>query len=369
MTRRAEGASWSSAPVDAACRSDKGIAMANAYISGTGFYVPPRVLTNDDLAREYGIDTTHEWIVQRTGIEARRFADEGIGTSDLAVKACEEAITRAGIRKQDLDMILFATLSPEHHFPGSGVYLQRKLGLLDGDAPRFVPAMDIRNQCTGFLYGLGTAASMVQSGAARHVLLVGAETHSAAIDLSTRGRQVSTLFGDGAGAVVVSATDEDRGVRTWHLGADGRFAEKLCMKVWDIKRRPYLPVNEQDAGQVPLDMLWPYMEGKVVFRHAVERMCGALLQACWALNLEARDIDLFFFHQANKRINEYVANTMNIPPERVLSNIERYGNTTAATIPILLAEAERDGVLRRGMKVAMVAFGSGFTWGSAIVDW
>jgi 3-oxoacyl-[acyl-carrier-protein] synthase-3 len=210
---------------------------------------------------------------------------------------------------------------------------------------------------------------MIQAGAAKHVLLVGAETHSAAIDLSTRGRQVSTLFGDGAGAVVVSATDEDRGVRTWHLGADGRFAEKLCMSVWNIRKRPYLPVNEDGVGQVPVDMLWPYMEGKVVFRHAVERMCGALMQACWALSVDARDIDLFFFHQANKRINEYVANTLGIPPEKVPSNIERYGNTTAATIPILLAEAERDGILRRGMKVAMVAFGSGFTWGSAIVDW
>ncbi|AKT36704.1 3-oxoacyl-ACP synthase III family protein [Chondromyces crocatus] len=343
--------------------------MLNAYISGTGSYVPPRVVTNDDLARDFGIDTTHEWVVQRTGIEARRFAEEGVGSSDLAVHAAEEAIARAGIQKHDLDLILFSTLSPEHHFPGSGVYLQRKLGLLEGDSPKFVPAMDIRNQCSGFLYGLGTATAMVRSGAARHVLVVGAETHSAALDLSTRGRQVASLFGDGAGAVIVSATEEDRGVRTWHLGADGRFADTLCLKVWDIRKRPYIPVGEDGMGRVDPAMLWPYMEGKVVFRHAVERMCGALMQACWALNVDANDIDLFFFHQANKRINEYVASTLNIPPHKVLSNIERYGNTTAATIPLLLAEAEREGTLRKGMKVALVAFGSGFTWGSAIVDW
>lgn len=343
--------------------------MVNAYISGTGFYVPPRVVTNEDLARQYGMDTTHEWIFQRTGIEARRFADEGIGSADLAVPAAEEAIARAGIQKQDIDMILFATLSPEQHFPGSGVYLQRKLGFPEGDSPRFVPAMDIRTQCSGFLYALGTATSMIKSGAAKHILVVGSETHSAALDLTTRGRQVGSLFGDGAGAVVVSATEEDRGVRTWHLGADGRFADVLCLKVWDIRKRPYIPVNADGSGRIEVEALWPYMEGKVVFRHAVERMCGALMQACWSQNLDAKDIDLFFFHQANKRINEYVANTMGIPPEKVPSNIERYGNTTAATIPILLAEAERDGVLKRGMKIAMVAFGSGFTWGSAIMDW
>jgi 3-oxoacyl-[acyl-carrier-protein] synthase-3 len=343
--------------------------MPNAFISGTGYYVPPRVVTNDDLAKTYGIDTTHDWIVQRTGIEARRFAEEGVGSSDLAVKAAEDAIARAKIDKTDLDMILLATLSPDMCFPGTGVFLQRKLGLCDGDSPKFVPAMDIRNQCSGFLYGLGTATSMVKSGAAKHVLVVGAETHSAAIDLTTRGRTVSTLFGDGAGAVVVSATDEDRGVRTWHLGADGRFAENLCMRVWDISKRPYIPLDADGVGHVDVGQLWPHMDGKIVFRHAVERMCGALMQACWTLSVDLKDVDLFCFHQANKRINEYVATTMGIPHDKLLSNIERYGNTTAATIPILLAEAEREGRLKRGMKVAMVAFGSGFTWGSALVDW
>jgi 3-oxoacyl-[acyl-carrier-protein] synthase-3 len=342
--------------------------VANAYISGTGFYVPPRVVTNEDLAAR-GIDTTHDWIVQRTGIEQRRFADEGVGTSDLAVKAAEDAILRAKIEKKDLDLIIFATLSPDFCFPGSGVLLQKKLGLADGDAPKFVPAMDIRNQCSGFLYGLATASAMVKSGQAKHVLLVGAETHSAALDFTTRGRTVSSLFGDGAGAVVVSATDEDRGIRGTWLGADGRFADALCQKIFDISKRPYIPVNAEGVGQVAPEMMFAHMDGKIVFKHAVEKMCLALMQACWATNVDPGQIDLFFFHQANMRINQYVAQQLKLPEEKVVHNIQRYGNTTAATIPILLAEAERDGKLRRGMKVAMVAFGSGFTWGSSLVDW
>jgi 3-oxoacyl-[acyl-carrier-protein] synthase-3 len=343
--------------------------MPNAYISGTGFYVPPRVVTNADLAKDYGIDTTHEWIVQRTGIEERHFADAGVGSADLALPAAERAIAAAGIQKTDLDMILFATLSPDHAFPGSGVYLQQKLGLCDGDSPKFVPALDIRNQCSGFVYGLATASSMVQSGACKHVLLVGAETHSAALDLSTAGRTVSSLFGDGAGAVVVSATDEDRGVRGWYLGADGRHADVLSQKVWDIKQRPFIPLNAEGVGQVQPDHMWARMDGKLVFRNAVERMIGVLMQACMAQGLTRDDIDLFLFHQANLRINQYVAQQIGIPEDRVVHNIQRYGNTTAATIPILLAESVESGKLKRGMKVAMIAFGSGFTWGAVIADW
>jgi len=342
--------------------------MPNAYISGTGGYVPPRVVTNDDLAKQYGIDTTHEWIVQRTGIEERRFADEGIGSGDLGAEAAKPALEMAGIGARDVDIILFATLSPEMHFPGSGMFMQRKLGLFEGE-PKFVPVMDIRNQCSGFVYGLGAAASMVKCGAAKHVLVVGAETHSAALDFTTRGRSVASLFGDGAGAVVVSATDEDRGVRKWWLGADGRHAEALCLPVWDIRKRPYVPVNERGNGEVVPEMLWPQMDGKVVFRHAVEKMCLCLMQAMWDQQLEVKDVDLFLFHQANLRINEYVAKQMGIPDDKLAHNIQRYGNTTAATIPLLLDEAVRSGRLKRGMKVAMVAFGAGFTWGSAIVDW
>lgn len=341
--------------------------MSNAFISGTGFYVPPRVVSNHDLITKYRIETTHEWIVQRTGIEERRFADEGVGTADLALAASTMALERAGLVAKDLDLILFATLSPETAFPGSGVYLQRKLGLLD-DSPKFVPAMDIRNQCSGFLYGLATAAAFVRSGAARHVLLVGAETHSAALNLSSGGKSVAALFGDGAGAVVVSATDEDRGIRGTWLGADGRFAETLSQPIWDITKRPFIPVNDQGVGQVAPDKLWAGMNGKVVFKHAVEKMILSVMQACWALQIEPKDIDLFLFHQANMRINQYVQGQLGLPDEKVPHNIQHYGNTTAATLPILLAEADQAGKLTKGKRVALVAFGSGFTWGSAIVD-
>jgi 3-oxoacyl-[acyl-carrier-protein] synthase-3 len=342
--------------------------VPNAFISGTGFYVPPRVVTNDDLIA-MGIDTTNDWIVQRTGIEARRYAEEGVGTSDLAVPAARDAIERAGLTARDLDFIVFATLSPDMAFPGSGVLLQQKLGLCEGPEPKFVGALDVRNQCSGFLYSLHVATGLVKSGSARHVLVVGAETHSAAIDISTRGRTVSSLFGDGAGAVVVSATDEDRGVRGTWLGADGRYAEMLCQKVWDIRKRPFIPLDANGVGQVDPSHMYAQMDGRTVFKHAVEKMCMALMQACWATSTDPKQIDLFFFHQANMRINQYVAKQLSLPDEKVVHNIQRYGNTTAATIPILLAEAERDGRLKRGMRVAMVAFGSGFTWGSAMVDW
>lgn len=342
--------------------------MPNAYISGTGGYVPPRVVTNDDLVKDFGIDTSHEWILQRTGIEERRFAEAGVCSADMAVPAAEMALERAGLQKSDLDMIVFATLSPKHAFPGDGVYLQEKLGLC-GEGARFIPALDVRNQCSGFLYGLSVATSMVKSGAMKHVLLVGGETHSHALDLSTKGRTVASLFGDGAGAVIVSATEEDRGVRGWYLGADGRYADKLCQKVWDMSRFPYFDQNPDGTGTVRSDEMWAYMEGRLVFKNAVERMIQVLMTACWDQGITLQDIDLFCFHQANLRINQMVAQMLEIPEEKTVHNIQRYGNTTAATIPLLLSEAVETGKLKPGMKVAMVAFGSGFTWGAAIVDW
>jgi 3-oxoacyl-[acyl-carrier-protein] synthase-3 len=343
--------------------------MLNAYISGTGFYVPPRVVTNQMLADEYGIETTDEWIRTRTGIEERRFVEDGVGTSELAAHASEAAIERAGIDKKDVGLIIFATLSPDHHFPGTGVYLQRRLGMTDGDDAAFVPALDVRNQCSGFVYGLSVAASMVQSGGVNHVLVVGAETHSHALDLTTRGRGVCTLFGDGAGAVIVSATEEDRGVRGWSLGADGRHADVLCQKVWDVRKKNFMDVDEDGNGIIKPEMMWAQMNGKVVFKHAVRRMIETLMTTCMKLGVTGEDIDLFLFHQANLRINQHVQRMLKIPDEKVVHNIERYGNTTAATIPILLAEAERSGKLQPGMKVAVVAFGAGFTWGSLIMDW
>jgi 3-oxoacyl-[acyl-carrier-protein] synthase-3 len=342
--------------------------MRNAIISGTGFYAPPRVVTNDHLKSQYGIDTTHEWIVQRTGIEERHFADAGVACSDLALKAAEQAISNAGIAKGDLDLIIFCTLSPDYHFPGTGVVLQQKLGLCD--MGKFIPALDIRNQCSGFLYGLSTATSFVRSGTYNNVLLVGAEIHSAALDLSTRGRTVASLFGDGAGAVVVSASEAGgRGVRRVHLGADGRFADILCQKIWDISQRPFIPQDTAGIGQVQPEMMWARMDGKQVFRHAVERMIGSLMEVAGQEQLTLDDIDLFVFHQANLRINQYVQQHLGAPESKFVSNIQRYGNTTAATIPSLLHEATMSGKLKRGMTVATVAFGSGFTWGAAIIDW
>jgi 3-oxoacyl-[acyl-carrier-protein] synthase-3 len=237
------------------------------------------------------------------------------------------------------------------------------------DEGHFVPCLDIRNQCSGFLYGLGTATSMVKSGACKHVLLVGAEVHTAAMDFSTGGRDVCSLFGDGAGAVVVSATDEDRGVRGWYLGADGRHARALALQLWDISKRPYLRVDEEGTGHVPHAELWPRMQGKLVFKHAVERMIGVMMQAFQDQNMSIDDVDLFCFHQANLRINQYIQNAIGAPEEKFINNIQRYGNTTAATLPSLLYEAQKEGRLTRGKKVVLVAFGSGFTWGCAVIDW
>ncbi len=344
--------------------------MTNATISGTGFYVPPRVVTNDDLIREFGIETSDEWIQQRSGIRERRFAAAGVGTSDLALEATTMALADAGIAPQDLDMILFATLSPDHCFPGSGVYLQDKLGLCAGERIKYVPCLDIRNQCSGFLYGTQVATALIESGQCRRVLLVGAEVHSHALDLTTRGRTVASLFGDGAGAVVFSATDEDKGVRGVWLGADGSNADVLAQRIWNIAEFPFVELDDEGFGRIPPQHLFAQMDGKTVFKHAVTKISGALMQALGETKTRIEDVDLFVLHQANKRINEYVTSKLlEVPEHKVVHNIERYGNTTAATIPLLLAESVRNGILKPGMKVAMAAFGSGFTWGSALIDW
>lgn len=338
--------------------------MRSAVISGTGSHLPPRVVTNQDLVDVYGIDTSHDWIVQRTGIEERRFAEEGIGPADLAVPAALEAIERAKLVPRDIGMIIFATLSPEFAFPGSGVFLQDKLGL------HGVPAMDVRNQCTGFLYSLATAASMVKCGSAKHVLVVGAEVHSAALDLTTQGRAVSTLFGDAAGAVVVSASDDpERGILHWILGADGSHAEDLAQRIWDTRKRPFIPLDADGNGIVRPELMWAQMDGRQVFKHAVEKMCLTLAGLCWDQKVSLDELDHVFFHQANLRINQVVQGQLGLPDAKVPSTIHKYGNTTAATLPVLLSETDRAGQLTPGKLSALVAFGSGFTWGGALVRW
>ncbi len=334
-----------------------------AYVAGTGHYVPPRIVTNQDLI-DGGIETTDEWIVSRTGIEARRFSADGEGPSDMALPAARDAIERAGLEVADIDFIIFATLSPEHAFPGSGCYLQAKLGLPG------VPALDVRNQCSGFLYALASARGAIESGMARNVLVVGAEKHSAAMDLTTEGRTVACLFGDGAGAVVVRGTeDPSRGICSMQLGADGRFADALSQRVWDTRNTPFIPRGPDGRGIVERDMMWAHMDGRRVFKNAIEKMILSVMGQCSTNEVEVSDLDLLICHQANLRINEFVRDQLGLPAEKVPSNIQKYGNTTAATIPILLSELERDGRLKPGMKLVLVAFGSGFTWGSAYLVW
>lgn len=336
--------------------------MRQARIASTGMHVPDQVVTNQDLAEL--MDTSDAWIRKRTGIRERRFAPEGIYTSELAVPAAEQAIGRAGLEPRDIDHIIFATLSPDHHFPGAGCYFQARMGL-EG-----VPVLDVRNQCSGFLYGLAVASAFVQSGLYGRVLLVGSEIHSHALDFSDEGRDVSVLFGDGAGVAVVSEASSEGGgrIHSHHLHADGRHAEALCLKVWDISRKPYIQHDGQ-YGLTPPHERWPHMNGREVFKHAVTGMSEAIMEACRHNGVSPADIDLVVPHQANRRINEMVGRTLKIPEERVVHTIDVYGNTTAASIPMALHVAQEDGRLQPGMKVMLVGFGSGFTWGASLLTW
>jgi len=331
--------------------------------------VPPRVVTNDDLVRDFGMETSDEWIQQRTGIRERRFADDGVGSADLGAHAAKAALEQAGLEPQDLDMIVFATLSPEHCFPGSGVFLQRQLGLTEGKRVKYVPCLDIRNQCSGFLYGTQVASALIQSRQCKHVLLVGAETHSHALDLTTRGRTVASLFGDGAGAAVFSATEEDRGVRGVWLGADGSHAEVLAQRIWDIRKFPFVPLDEEGKGHIEPEILYAQMDGKTVFKHAVTKMPMVIKEGLDAHGMVLNDIDMLIPHQANLRISQFVQKTLRLRDDQVWNNIQKFGNTTAASVPIALCEAWEAGKVKDGDLVCLAAFGSGFTWASALIRW
>jgi len=327
-------------------------------ILGVGHYVPTKVVTNDDLARM--MPTSDEWIQQRTGIKERRFIEhDGIGASDLAVPAAQMALERAGRKASDVDMIIFATLSPDHNFPGSGCFLGEKLGLPG------VPALDIRNQCSGFLYGLSVADAWVRTGAYKNILVVGAEVHSTGVEFTERGRDVAVLFGDGAGAALVGPSpSEDRGLVSIHLHADGTGAKDLWIPAPASKHIPRITHEMLDKGDQ-----YPKMIGKQVFRWATEKMPEVSREALAAAGIDISAIDLFVPHQANMRINQYVADKLGLPPEKVVHNIERYGNTTAATIPIGLSEAVAEGRIKEGSTVLTAAFGSGYTWGAAVLRW
>ena len=330
-----------------------------ARITGTGMYVPERVVTNKDL--EQWMDTSDEWIRQRSGIVERRWIEEGQQPADLAEAAARRALEAAELEPDQIDAIVLATLSPQADFPGTSFFLQEKLG---GTTPCF----DLRAQCSGFLYALATARGFVLSGQFPRVLVVGCEVHSTGIDVSTEGRDVAVLFGDGAGAVVVEANGdpEDRAeILSVKLHAEGRYADKLWLEApgsgfWPTRLRPDL--IERKAH-------FPRMEGRFVFKHAVTRMPQVLRETLDAAGVKQDDVDLFLFHQANLRINEFVAHAMEIPGHKLRHNIQRYGNCSAASIPILLDESRREGVLEPGRLVAMTAFGSGFSWASALVRW
>ena len=332
--------------------------MLRTEFISTGFHVPERVLTNDELRQWW--DTSDEWIRERSGIEQRHWVEPGQEAgSDLALKATHIALERAGMDAHEIDCIIYATLSPDYFFPGSGVYLQAKLGIPG------VPALDIRNQCTGFLYGLSVADAWIRSGQYRRVLLVGAEVHSTGLDFGPAGRDVGVLFGDGAGVAILGpTTDPDRGVLSTHLHADGRHAETLWCESDASARFPRISHEDLDAGRQ-----YPRMQGRQVFRNAVARMPESVQAALAAHGLTVADVDLLIAHQANLRINEAVAQQLGLDAERVYNNIQRFGNTTAATIPIALDECVQAGRLKRGDLLVLTGFGSGFTWGSAVIRW
>ncbi|MGW8267623.1 MAG: 3-oxoacyl-ACP synthase III family protein [Longimicrobiales bacterium] len=333
--------------------------MPKTIFLGTGFYAPDRVVTNQDLAG--WMDTSDEWIRDRTGIRERRWVPEGGGMTGarMARLASEMALESAGREAGEIDAIVLATLSPDHSFPGTSAFLQAELGLPG------IPALDLRTQCTGFLYGLSIVDAWIRTGQFRTVLLVGVEIQSTGLDLSTRGRDMAVLFGDGAGAALLGAHEgEGRGVLSTHLHADGRQARDLWCDAPSSARHPRISRKDLEEGRT-----WPRMAGKEVFKNAVTRMPEAVMESLEANGLKIEDVDLLIAHQANGRISEGVRRKLGVPPERMYNNIERYGNTTAASIPIALAEAVRGGRIAQGDILGLVAFGSGFTWGSALIRW
>jgi 3-oxoacyl-[acyl-carrier-protein] synthase-3 len=327
-------------------------------ITGTGHFVPPKIVTNFDL--EKVMNTTDEWIRQRSGIQERRYAEEGVGSSDLGVEAARRALEAARVEPGEIDFLIAATLSPDHYFPGIGVLIQAKLGL------GTIGALDVRNQCSGFLYALSVADQYIRAGTYKKILLVAAELQSHNLDYSDAGRDMAVLFGDGAGAVVLEPhrTDDGRGILSTHLFADGRFVRDLWMEHPSPRLNPVFRRELFDEGK-----FFPCMDGKNVFKNASERMPEAVQTALAAAGLTVGDVALLIPHQANDRISQMVAHKLRIPAEKVARNIDRYGNTTAASIPIALDEAVRSGRVRSGDLLVLAAFGSGYTWASAAIRW
>ncbi|MEZ4977062.1 MAG: beta-ketoacyl-ACP synthase III [Flavobacteriaceae bacterium] len=336
--------------------------MYNSKIIGLGYYVPDNVVTNDDLTKF--METSDEWIQERTGIQQRRWAVEGgeDTTATMGVKAAKVAIERAGIDKDDIDFIVFATLSPDYYFPGPGVQVQKALDI------KTVGALDIRNQCSGFVYGISVADQYIKSGMYKNVLVIGSELHSKGLDKTTRGRGVTVIFGDGAGAAVLSREeDTTKGILSTHLHSQGEHAEELSLMAPGMGKRW---VSDILADNNPDDeSYFPYMNGQFVFKNAVVRFSEVIMEGLMKNNLTKEDIDLLVPHQANLRISQFIQGKFRLNDDQVYNNIMTYGNTTAASIPIALTEAWEQGKVKAGDLVVLAAFGSGFTWGSVIIRW
>lgn len=355
--------------------------MLRSKIGGIGYYVPEKVVTNDDLSKV--MDTNDEWIQERTGIKERRYGKKHEETTaTMGARAAEIAIARAGIAKEDVDFIIFATLSPDYYFPGCGVLLQRELGITGNEAG----ALDIRNQCSGFLYGLSVADQFVRTGMYKNVLLVGAEMHSMGLDFTTRGRNVTVIFGDGAGAVVLQPTEkEGQGVLNTCLHSDGTYAEKLAFinpgshggyHQRHTGEEPDYGYSDAEYGDIFLNshmlehgQIFPNMEGQFVFKMAVQKFPQVIMESLGKAGLQPSDIDMLIPHQANLRISAFVQKKLGLKDEQVWNNIQKFGNTTAASVPIALCEAWEAGKIKEGDLVCLAAFGSGFTWGAGLIRW
>ena len=334
--------------------------MYNSKFTGLGFYVPDNVVTNDDLSKI--MDTNDEWIQERTGIKRRRWIPENSEetSATMGAKAAKIAIERAGLTKDDIEFIVFATLSPDYYFPGCGVQIQDML-----DMPT-IGAIDIRNQCSGFIYAISTADQFIKTGMYKNILVIGAEYHSNGLDKTTRGRGVSVIFGDGAGACVLSRTENNnRGILSSHLHSEGKYADKLIVKSPSIKHwiPEILASKEEDTSY------YPYMDGTFVFKNAVVRFSEVIMEGLKTNNLSPTDIDMLVPHQANLRIAQFIQKKFALQDEQVYNNIMEYGNTTAASIIIALTEAHEKGKIKDNDLVVLAAFGSGFTWGSVIIRW
>lgn len=335
--------------------------MYNSKIIGLGHFVPENVVTNEELSKV--MDTNDAWIQERTGIQERRWVkDSGDTTSSMGVKAAKVAIERAGIDKDDIDFIIFATLSPDMYFPGPGVQVQEALDI------KTIGALDIRNQCSGFVYAISVADNFIKTGMYKNILVIGSELHSHGLDKTTRGRGVSVIFGDGAGAAILSREeDTTKGILSTHLHSQGEHAEELVLVAPGMGKRW---VNDIIADNDPNDeSYFPHMNGQFVFKNAVVRFSEVIMEGLQKNKLKPENIDMLIPHQANLRISQFIQKKFQLGDDQVFNNIQKYGNTTAASIPIALTEAWEQGKINSGDTVVLAAFGSGFTWGSVIIKW